>query len=369
MKTYEATYKPDKNKGVYAISLVENPAMEGFFVALSENETIQLKQIDEEQRILIGLVLEPNKPIYRNQNGEEFNIVFSEGTVKELAHGFLKMNNQSNSTIEHSGNKIEGVTFVESWIVENSEIDKSVNFGLSYPKGSWIATMKVDNEDVWQNYIKTGKVQGFSVDAMVGLQEINTKTDIKMSTEKSIAEAITSGFNQFFASFNKKEEEKKIELGEVKTSDGQTNIMFEGDTMQAGGRVWVVAEDGTEVALPAGEYELEGGMVLVVAEDGVIAEVKESMPMQEPQQPAEMTAKEADATAKAIENAIKSIMIKYSDETAKQIEQMKAELKADFDSKLVELASQAAAKPVKGSPQMAEPKTAKERILQTIQNQ
>jgi len=167
MKTYLAKFNPKVNGGVYAISLVENPAMEGLFIALSKQEEIKFAEVDKEQRILMGLVLEPNKPVYRNQGGEEFNIVFNEETIKELSHNFFKLGYQQNSTIEHEKeNKIDGVTFVESWIVEDSEIDKSANFGFSYPKGSWIATMKVDSDEVWNNYVKTGKVQGFSVDAL-----------------------------------------------------------------------------------------------------------------------------------------------------------------------------------------------------------
>src|SRR5690606_13333655 len=173
MITYQATFNPGKNDGVFGISLVDDPAMEGLFVAL-KNETIQLKEIDKEQRILIGLVLEPDKKIYRNQDGQEFNLVFDADTIKELSHHFFKSNYQKNSTIEHES-PIEGVTFVESWIVEDTKIDKSANFGLSYPKGSWIATMKVDSDDVWNNYVKNGKVKGFSVDAMIDLKQINLK--------------------------------------------------------------------------------------------------------------------------------------------------------------------------------------------------
>jgi hypothetical protein len=65
MKTYEAVFNQAKNKGVYGISLVEDPAMEGNFIALSKEAKIEFKTVDEEQRILMGLVLEPNKPIYR----------------------------------------------------------------------------------------------------------------------------------------------------------------------------------------------------------------------------------------------------------------------------------------------------------------
>ena len=85
MKTYEAIFNEEVS-GVYGISLVENPAMEGLFIALNKHEEVQFKEVDKEQRILMGLVLEPNKPIYRNQNGEEFNITFSEETIKDLSY-------------------------------------------------------------------------------------------------------------------------------------------------------------------------------------------------------------------------------------------------------------------------------------------
>jgi hypothetical protein len=133
------------------------------------------------------LVLEPNKPVYRNQNGEEFNIVFNEETIKNLSYHFFKAGHQKNSTIEHK-DKINGVTFVESWLVEDSKKDKSALYGFSYPKGSWVATMKVDDDDIWNNYVKTGKVQGFSVDAMLELKEVNLKSEVNMS--KSILDTL-----------------------------------------------------------------------------------------------------------------------------------------------------------------------------------
>ena len=70
------------------------------------------------------LVLEPNKPIYRNQDGEEFNIVFSEQTIKDLSHNFFKQGYQTNSSIEH-GSSIDHITFTESWIVEDPKNDNN----------------------------------------------------------------------------------------------------------------------------------------------------------------------------------------------------------------------------------------------------
>lgn len=370
MKTYEAFYEPLKNKGVYGISLVENPAMQGLFIALKTDEGIQFKEVDKEKRILTGLALEPNKPVYRNQNGEEFNIVFSVETVEELAFGFLRNGHQGNSSLEHDS-IIKGVTFTESWIVQDEKNDKSNALGLSYPKGSWMVSMKVDDESIWNDYVKTGKVKGFSIDAMLSLKEVNLKSDIKMSkeNENSLIKFLEELPNKIAIALKGTPKESDVKLGETKTSDGNVTIMFDGETLNVGGKVWVVAEDGTEVALPVGEYEIEDAKILVVAEEGIVAEIKEMETAPEEvaeEKPAEMTAKETDATARAIENAIKSIMIKYGDENKKELEKFKAELKADYDSKIVELANQPARKPIKSASEQKAPTNTKERLFNKI---
>ena len=370
MKTYLAKYNPKLNGGVYAISLVENPAMEGLFIALSKQEEIKLAEVDKEQRILMGLVLEPNKPIYRNQGGEEFNIVFNEETIKELSHGFFKAGHQGNSTIEHEPkNKIEGVTFVESWIVEDSKIDKSANFGFSYPKGSWIATMKVDSDEVWNDYVKTGKVQGFSVDALISLEEVNLKSNINMSkeVEKTFLEVLKDLPNQIALALTPKKEEVQITFGSVKLADGSLTLEYEGEEMMVGGSVWIMAEDGTKVPVPVGEHALEDGNVLIVTEEGVIAEVK-PMETEEPEQemaeqPTVTESANNDAKiAEEISTAIKSILIKYA-EQEKKIETLEAQV--------VELSKEPISTGIK-QPQVAvdlSKMSKKERILFEIRNQ
>ena len=265
MKTYEAVFN-EENKGVYGISLVENPAMEGNFIALSQTK-LQLQTVDEEQRILMGLVLEPDKPIYRNQDGEEFNIIFNSETIKDLSHNFFKKGFQKNSTIEHD-NSIDGVTFVESWIVEDSKIDKSANFGFSYPKGSWIATMKVDSDEIWNDYVKTGKVLGFSVDAFVTLKEIKLNSN-KMAEEKkdSMLSEITNAIKDGFVAFKEMAQPAKVELGSIATSEGVA-LMYEGEMLEVGGAVWIEGEGGERIGAPIGEHALEDGKVLVSCRRG-----------------------------------------------------------------------------------------------------
>lgn len=357
MKTYEAKYNPLTNKGVYGISLVENPAMEGLFIALSKNEPLQLKEVDKEQRILMGLVLEPNKPIYRNQNGEEFNIVFNEETIKNLSYGFFKNNSHSNSTIEHDVKQnIQGVTFTESWIVENTDIDKSTNFGFKYPKGSWVAVMKVDSEEVWNDYVKTGKVQGFSIDAMLSLEEVNLKSNIEMSNTNTLLEkillALTPG--------------KKIELGSMMLVDGSVKIEFEGDEMKVGDAIWVTADDGTKVPVPIGEHPLEDGTILIVTQEGIVGEIKPaSEPEGEPAPVVEAGNEDGKVSndakiASEIESAIKSILIKYTAQ-----EQTIAELKET----VAELSKQPASNPIQGTPVQLVQKGKWSNLLTKLNNQ
>jgi len=219
MKTFQALFNKNQTKGVYGISLVENPAMQGMFVALSENE-VKLAEVDKEKRILLGMVLEPNKLVYRNSKEGGYNIVFNEETIEQLAHNFYQANYQANSTIEHTGKKIEGVTFVESWVVEDEEIDKQKLHGLNHPKGSWMVKMKVDNDTVWNDYVKTGKVKGFSIDGLIELKEI--KTEVKMSkTDSKLKDAFNSLGVALGLTEAKEVETKEVET-ELKTDEVAT---------------------------------------------------------------------------------------------------------------------------------------------------
>lgn len=350
MKTYEAVFDAEENSGVYAISLVENPAMEGIMIALSKQE-IQFKEIDKEERKVLGLVLEPNKPIYRNQGGEEFNIVFSEQVIKDLSYNFFKSGFHKNSTLEHdSKNKIEGVTFVESWIVEDSEKDKSANFGFSYPKGSWLAVMKIDNDDVWNNYVKTGKVQGFSIDAMLSLKEVNLKSEFNMSkeVEKTFLDVLKDLPNQIKLALTPQAE---IKLGSIKTADEEVTIMYDGEMMAVGNPAWIEAEDGTKIPVPVGEHPLESGMILIVTEEGIVGELKEAPKEEEaPAEPiaqAQSTATSDAEQAQEIANAIKSILVKYS-EVNEKIDSVIAE-NVELKKQVLELSEQPASKPVRAT--------------------
>lgn len=152
----------DEVSGIEAVSIVENPAIEEDFVAL-KNQEFKFAQIDKEKRILMGAALIPNKPIYRRSEDNEYYIYFSRDTVRKASELFFIRGNHNKSTLEHQV-PLAGLVAVESWIVEDLKKDKSRLYGMEVPLGTWMLSMKVQNEDVWENYVKTGKVKGFSIE-------------------------------------------------------------------------------------------------------------------------------------------------------------------------------------------------------------
>ena len=150
--------------GIEAISVVESPAIEEDFIALKNEDKIRLAEVSKEKRLLMGAALIPDKPIYRKSGDHEFYIYFSKDTVAKASQMFLKSGNQGQATMEHATKKLDGMTVVESWIVESDLYDKSKKYGLDMPIGTWMVSMKVDNDEIWNNYVKKNKIKGFSIE-------------------------------------------------------------------------------------------------------------------------------------------------------------------------------------------------------------
>ena len=165
MKLYELLI--DENdlllSGVNAISIVENPAIASDFIALGDQKPILLAEVNKDKQILMGAALIPDKPIYRKDGEEEYYVYFSKETIAKTAEAFFRNNNQNNATLEHA-EVLDNMTVFESWIVEDPEFDKSKKYGLEVPAGTWMVSMKVDDKDVWDNYVKDNKVFGFSIE-------------------------------------------------------------------------------------------------------------------------------------------------------------------------------------------------------------
>tara|TARA_R100000935_G_scaffold5620_1_gene12826 strand:+ start:683 stop:1297 length:615 start_codon:yes stop_codon:yes gene_type:complete len=178
--------------GIDAISVVSAPAIEEPFIALKDQEQIRLAEVSKEKRLLIGAALIPDKPIYRKTDNQEFYIYFSKDTVEKASQMFLKSGKQGQATMEHASKKLEGMTVVESWLIVDDVHDKSRAYGLDLKVGTWMITMKVENDEIWNDYVKTKKILGFSIEGFFAdrLNKANNKLPDNYSEDDKLLKQI-----------------------------------------------------------------------------------------------------------------------------------------------------------------------------------
>ena len=174
----------EDNMGVYAVSLVSEPAIMVDFVALSKANLLLARVEDGEKRMLYGPALIPNQPIVRyDGNNEKYYITYSKETIEQTAQEFLKRNMHHNHTIQHEM-PVNNLTVVESWVTTGAH-DKSMNYGFELPEGTWMIGVKVDDDKTWQA-VKNGEVKGFSIEGWFAPM---SETDVtEKDLEKLLAE-------------------------------------------------------------------------------------------------------------------------------------------------------------------------------------
>ena len=120
-----------------------------------------------EKQMLVGPLMTPGKLIPRKDDdtGEEYQVFFSADTIEKIAYKMMQDKLVDSVNIEHDGaHRVDDAYLVETWIVKDPEADKSVLYGFQPIKGQWFGIYKIDNGRVWNEYVKTGKVKGFSVE-------------------------------------------------------------------------------------------------------------------------------------------------------------------------------------------------------------
>jgi len=186
MKLYELKIEDNEDE-VFAISLVESPAIESDFIFFDKEE-VMFAATDNEQQMLIGPILLPEKKILRvDGEGQPYHVYFTKETVKKIAQNYLMKKYTDKATLEHDMS-IKGVHLVESWIKEG-KLDKSNNYGLSVPEGTWMGMFKISDPNIWKDYVKTGKVKGFSIEGLFTHNLIHaSKEDILLKDIEDMTE-------------------------------------------------------------------------------------------------------------------------------------------------------------------------------------
>jgi len=254
MKLYELVIEDENIDEVFAISLVEEPAIEANFVYFDKEE-VKFQAVSDEQRLVMGPILVPDKKILRIDGmGEQYFVYFKPETIKRLSEMYLQKKYVSNTTIEHK-NKVDDISLVESWIVESRTKDKSAVYGLSVPVGTWMGTFKVDNEDIWNNYVKTGEVKGFSIEGLFGHNLVQqsmlfSEDNILNELEEQEALLILSEIRALIKRDNRYKTKKKVEMESYSDyGDGVANNAKRGIELNE--------KNGNKCATPVGKVRAQ----------------------------------------------------------------------------------------------------------------
>ena len=212
-------YKVGIDSETYAISMVESPAIESDFVALSKEEEKRVFLESEERHMVYGAALIPDKDIYRNNGEQEFYISFTKESIEKMSQDFMKNYRQNEVTLDHD-EMANDITITESWLVEDQYKDKANALGINVPKGTWMVGMKVNQIDVWDR-VKSGELKGFSVESMISLEDFSKQNTNNMNIETN--DMFWDKLKNILKdTFSKKVEEPTVD--ELAANSGFTNV-------------------------------------------------------------------------------------------------------------------------------------------------
>lgn len=179
---FEITIKEDEE--YLGLSLVNNPAIGENYIYFNDEVEIKM-DFNDEQMIVKGPALIPDKLIYRNDNLGERYIYFTKESIKKFAELLVNKNKNKFNT-EHTNN------YINANIIESYFTSKENEFNV--PEGSWIISLHVLDNDVW-NKIKSGEYQGFSVQGLFANEMVKFMSDKKENKKMELKEKLLNAIN------------------------------------------------------------------------------------------------------------------------------------------------------------------------------
>jgi hypothetical protein len=187
--------------GITRTALVDDPAIEETWLVFSKQAPqtpFEFKTVSSDRRLIMGPVMIPDLPIYRNDADGEYNAIFRKNTIETIMKKWGKAGYYNSFDIMHDDNQVTtGVYLFESMMVDESRGIKTPGvFGKDFNDGTWITTLYVENDTIWEEYVKTGKLKGFSVEGffkMLFRKENEPVEDEDLQVIASVLQQVTKG--------------------------------------------------------------------------------------------------------------------------------------------------------------------------------
>lgn len=302
---YEARVEED-NDGIFAISLVEYPAVESNFMCFKDNkELVKFAVQDSEEHLISGVIMLADSLIYRRNGDYEYWITYSKDTIKKMAQKMLSDGTFNNIDLQHDGKYIPGVSLVELYIKDENK-GLNPNFVSEIPDGSLMGTFHVEDDELWDEIKNGDALKGFSLEGLFTVEKVNNQ---KINTDMSKVSKFFKNLMKF--------EEIAVEGGKLFWDEGELEI----------GKEVYVESDGEKVAAADGEYLAEDKVIVV--SEGKVSEIR----IKEEEPKAEEEVIEVNASKQRFEKVKAAFEESYEDKERKIIEAIRAK---GFDCWLVE---------------------------------
>lgn len=272
----------DEESGMFKISLVDDPAVMSNFQAFDNTRKMMMYSIDdEEKRIVKGVIMRADFPIYRRDSMGEYYIMYKADTIRQMAEKYLAEGRQNNFNLMHGEDSdVEGVQMVQFFIKDSAKGIAPEGYG-EIADGSLFGEFHVVNDEVWEA-IKEGTYKGFSLEGVFDLSPEQDKDEVQQ-----IVDTLDGKFNRIFKHLNQTQMSKfsrfkaalaKVlaEFGSITTDKGI--LTWDGDEdIKVGDSVYIEDAMGSLIVAEDGEYTTADNKVIVVAE-GKVAEIKDAEP-------------------------------------------------------------------------------------------
>ena len=123
---------------------------------------VEFKDLNDEKRMVTAPVMLAETKIMRySPDLGKYYVKFSPETIEKMMKKYFRENKIHKVNTNHDPrSRKDGVYMMESYIVGDRNESKVFP---DLPKGSWVATFYVENDDVWED-IKSGEYNGFSLE-------------------------------------------------------------------------------------------------------------------------------------------------------------------------------------------------------------
>jgi hypothetical protein len=148
------------------------------------NHRSRISKADEEQRLVYGEVYAPNR---MDVQGE----YMSAEDIKSMAHDFMVRQMNKSVDVQHDNRIVPNVTIVESFIARDGDPD--------FIPGSWVVCCHVNDDDTWGK-VKSGELNGFSVEALVIKEDNEVEIEIP-PVVKGKTSTVQDHFHDFSVNF------------------------------------------------------------------------------------------------------------------------------------------------------------------------